>query len=204
MWILYDAWVREARARESEPVLAALEGTIRMKVAEMAPGRIFVHAGVVALDGKAILIPGRSFSGKTTLVTELVKAGAVYYSDEYAVLDPKGRVHPFPSPLSVREPGKYVGRTLGVESLGGATGVNPIPVGMVVVSTYKEGATWRPRNLSAAEGALELLANTVPARTRPEASLEAIKGAVRGARILKGSRGDANAVAADLSGRLGK
>jgi hypothetical protein len=34
-------------------------------------------------------------SGKTTLVKELVKAGATYYSDEYAVLGGDGRVSAF-------------------------------------------------------------------------------------------------------------
>ena len=37
--------------------------------------------------GRAIVIPGRTFSGKSTLVAELVRAGATYYSDEYAVED---------------------------------------------------------------------------------------------------------------------
>jgi hypothetical protein len=31
-------------------------------------------------------------------VAELVRAGATYYSDEFAVLDSRGRVHPFPRP----------------------------------------------------------------------------------------------------------
>jgi hypothetical protein len=34
-----------------------------------------------------------SYSGKTTLVSELIRAGATYYSDEYAVIDERGRVH---------------------------------------------------------------------------------------------------------------
>jgi uridine kinase len=41
-----------------------------------------------------IAIPGRSFSGKTSLVTALVRAGAVYYSDEFAVIDRDGLVRP--------------------------------------------------------------------------------------------------------------
>ncbi len=55
----------------------------------LASDCLFVHAGAVAVgwQRQAILIPGRSFAGKTTLVKALVEAGAVYYSDEFAVLD---------------------------------------------------------------------------------------------------------------------
>ena len=68
--------------------------------------RVFVHAGVVGWKGHAIVIPGRSRSGKTTLVAELVKAGAEYYSDEFAVLDAEGRVHPFPEAAVGPGPGR--------------------------------------------------------------------------------------------------
>ena len=57
-----------------------------------------MHAGAVAWRDRGIVIPGRSHSGKTTLVRALVEA-ARYYSDEFAVLDPQGRLHPYPLPL---------------------------------------------------------------------------------------------------------
>jgi predicted ATPase len=44
-------------------------------VATEAPRRVFVHAGVVGWKGQAILVPGRSYSGKTTLIAALMKAG---------------------------------------------------------------------------------------------------------------------------------
>ena len=50
------------------------------------------------------MIPGSSFSGKTTLVRALVDAGAVYYSDEFAALDETGRVFRYAKWLSVRRP----------------------------------------------------------------------------------------------------
>jgi hypothetical protein len=65
---------------------------------------------------------------------------------------------------------------------------------MVVVSKYKPEARWRPRRLSEGEGALELMANTVSARRRPEAMLEAIRRVVSLAPVLKGDRGDAREV----------
>src|SRR5207237_2668254 len=75
---------------------------LRLTVAEFAKSRVFIHAGVVGWKGKAIVIPGKSFHGKTTLTAELVKRGALYYSDEYAVLSEEGMVYPFPKTLSMR------------------------------------------------------------------------------------------------------
>ena len=49
-------------------------------------------------------MPGLSFSGNMTLVRAVVEAGAVYYSDEHAMLDEVGRVHPYARPLPFRPP----------------------------------------------------------------------------------------------------
>ena len=84
--------LRFARARDFDTVLDAFESQVQLNVAEFAPRRVFVHAGVVGWNDRAILIPGISYSGKTTLVDQLIRAGATYYSDEYAVLDVRGRV----------------------------------------------------------------------------------------------------------------
>ena len=193
--LVYANATRVARTPELYQAIDAFESDLQMYVAEMSPHRLFVHAGVVAWRGKAVVIPGKSFSGKSTLTSELVKAGATYYSDEYAVLDANGRVHHYARPLSIREnghlerPKKYK-----VEVFGGKAGARPLPVGLVVVSKYKPGATWRPRHLSAGEGALELIANTVSARREPQKVLSTLNQVVAGAPVLKGLRGDARQV----------
>ena len=164
--LLYGDAARLARSREVGEVLEAFETDLQLYVAEMAPRRLFVHAGVVGWRGQAVLIPGRSFTGKTTLVAALVKAGATYYSDEYAVLDARGRVHPYARLLGIREHGALQRATkYPVSTLGGRAGSKPLPVGLVIVSEYKAGARWRPRQLSAGKGALAVLAHTVSART---------------------------------------
>jgi hypothetical protein len=110
------------RHRDLEPMFPAFDSAFRLAVAALAPKRIFVHAGVVAWNGAAIVLPGRSMTGKTTLVAELLRAGASYLSDEYAVLDSAGRVHPFQKPLAIRAdssieqvetPPRSVGREVG-------------------------------------------------------------------------------------------
>lgn len=199
LWVLYDGWVRVARHRELDPVLESLESLLRATVAEESPRRVFVHAGVVGWKGKAIVIPGRSFSGKTTLVSELVRAGASYYSDEYAVIDAHGRVHPFHSPMSIRVPGSYAGTDHHAEALGGRNGSKPLRIGLVVASEFKApGVKWRPTRPSPAEGALLMIANTVSARRAPEKALATLREALRGAVVLKGKRGEASEMVASL------
>jgi hypothetical protein len=149
----------------------------------------------VEWNGKAILIPGSSFSGKTTLVKHLVAAGARYYSDEYAVLDGRGRVHPYPRPLGLRSQDATITEKIRVEDLGGASGSKPIPVGLIVATSFKSGATWRPRKLSAGKGVLELLSHTVSARRRPQLALTTLPKVAANARILKGVRGEAEKTA---------
>src|SRR5438552_15631793 len=100
--LLYAGAARLARTKALEELFEPLESDLQMFVAEWARRRVFVHAGVVGWRGQAIVIPGPSLSGKTTLVVALVRAGATYYSDEYAVFDAQGRVHPYPRLLSIR------------------------------------------------------------------------------------------------------
>lgn len=198
--LLYADHVRLARTLDVEELFERFESDLQLWVATAARRRVFVHAGVVGWKGRAVLVPGRSFTGKTTLTAALVRAGATYYSDEFAVLDAAGRVHPYAKPLAVRGPeGRQT--KVAAEELGGrsaAPSTKALPVGLVVVSEFREGARWRPRALSMGHGSLALLANTVPARQRPAEVLETLERVVRGATVLRGARGEAAEVASEI------
>jgi hypothetical protein len=197
---VYVGQARRARTGDLRHALAVLESELRQSLAARARRRTFVHAGVVGWRGRAIVIPGRSRSGKTTLVAELIRAGATYLSDEFAVLDARGRVHPFPKTLSIRGDGGcdlHVARP-SAEDLGGVRGERALPVGLVVLAQHRPGAEWRPQRLSAGQAVIEMLAHTVPARLRPAASLEALERAVAGAAVVKGERGEARELAPRL------
>ena len=200
--ILYGDAVPLVRTKDTDQVLEALERDLQLYVAERARRRVFVHAGVVGWRGRAIVIPGRTMSGKTTLVSALVRAGATYYSDEYAVLDERGRVHPYPKPMSIRKNGG--GRPMKIlpEAFGGTTGVRPLPVGLVVATSYREGARWRPRQLLPGRAVMALLAHTVSVRRKPERALTTLRQVVADALLLKGARGEATEIADVLLGRL--
>ncbi len=169
-----------------------LDAALRMRIAMNSRERIFVHAGVVALGDRALLLPGASFTGKTTLVAALVAAGATYFSDEYALLDEAGSVHPYPRHLSMRHDGGTPRMEhTAVEDLGGTAGTRPARPALIAVTEYKPQARWQPEPRSAGFGALALLTNTVIANDQPAISMRAVSRAVADAVILDGARGEA-------------
>ena len=182
---------RFIRTRQFEDLLEQFESHVQLTVAEYAPRRVFVHAGVVGWNGKAILLPGSSFSGKSTIVAELLRAGATYYSDEYAVVDEHGRVHPYPRELRIRSLESIWPRRMKADDFGSLTGAKPLPVDLVISTSFKDGARWRPRELTRGKAVLELLANTVSARSQPQMALSYLSNAVASATTLKGVRGEA-------------
>lgn len=177
--------------------LAMLAARLRDHLAVQSPLHVFVHAGVVCHEGSAIIVPGRSFSGKTTLVARLVEEGAIYYSDEYAVVDGAGMIHPFPKPLSLRIPGSRR-FALPARLPESQIGTAPIPAGLIVITGYEPGASWRPKALSPAEAVLALLQHTIPVRARPRQALHAACHLARAAPAVSGPRGEASDIACEL------
>jgi hypothetical protein len=164
---------------------------LRIVVAENAVNTVFVHAGVVGWKGKAVVFPGRSFKGKTTLVAELIKIGADYYSDEYAVIGSDGLVSPFPRDLSLRS---YVVEHDEVDVspniFGAKIGVDPLEVGALIITEFAEDAVWDPRTLTIGEGILECIPHTIPIKADTEMSLKLLNLALKDAIIAKTYRGD--------------
>lgn len=174
-----------------EDLLEYFMSEIRRMIAEFAVGRVFIHSGAVSWKGKAILIPARSFRGKTSLTAALVRRGAVYYSDEYAVLDDEGFLHSFAKPLSIRgEIDEYTQVDYPVEKLGGIAAEEKTRVGMVLISEYKPFARWNPQVLSPAKGIMEIIKHTVPIRNNPAFALKVLDKVAGQAVIVKSNRGD--------------
>jgi hypothetical protein len=189
--LLYFGLQRIARTMDLDEALDMLEGHLQMQVAVNAPDCVLIHAGVVGWRGRAIVLPGYSRAGKSTLVAELLRRGATYYSDEYAVLDADGLVHPYARRLSLRQEGDLPSLRRTAADLGAPTGCEPLPVGIVAVAKFRPGAHWRPRRLTRGQTVWELLDCTLSAQRQPDAALNALERAVAGAAGLKGFRGDA-------------
>jgi len=196
--VLYADSTRIARDAALNRVLATLETDLHRYTAEVTSDMTFLHAGVVGWQGSAIMFPGRSLSGKTTLVREMLRLGATYYSDEFAVVDSSGLVHPFARPLGIREDSSYAQTKYSAEELGATSGLKPLPMGMAVICKYEAGAQWQPAPLSQAQGALELLANSVAVRSQPDQTLRRLQKLVRHTVFIQGTRGEAHQAAASI------
>ena len=194
--------VLELATDDWEDILHEMENRVFLRVAEHARKRVFVHAGVVERNGRALVLPGKSFAGKTTLVRALLEAGATYYSDDAAVLDENGLVHPYPRRLAVREGATWVRRRYKAGSFGAKVGRGAVPIGAVVLSQFQDGAVWRPRQLSPGQAVLELLLNTVPARAQPDRALNVLSRIVEKTPVYQSLRPDTGAVVDALLGYL--
>jgi hypothetical protein len=186
---LYDGAQPILHTDSLDTMFDAAESHVRLQVATASEARLFVHAGVVGWRGKAILLPAPSWSGKSELVVALVQAGATYYSDEYAVIDEHGLVHPYARPPALRESGAPK-RRIPLEEISGAVGTSALRAGAIVFTRFEPGASWHPRKLSSAEAVVGLLSNTVRARLDPAVALKRLAQVARGAVAFEGSRGD--------------
>lgn len=166
-----------------------------LAVAIFARPYLFVHAGVVASRGTAILLPGRSMNGKSTLVSALLESGAVYYSDEYAVIDSEGRIYPYRKSLSLRSAQAGTSGSKFVQVSTPAERIMPLGAGAIAFLKYKPDSRWHPRFITPAEAVLGLFKNTVAARARAEVALPLLKRVAESAKSVRGLRPDASVAA---------
>ena len=149
-----------------------------------------------------ILLPGESGSGQGTLVAALLRAGATYISDEFAILDESGRVHPYPRPLKLRHPGAADEH---VRPHDRGAHVEPVPAGLVLFTPYRSDSCFTPQPLSAGAAMLRLLNHCPGAQGRPAETMAGLRALVRIAPAWTAERGDTDTVVhALLSGSIGR
>jgi hypothetical protein len=199
--LLYCNHALAARSFELEDVLARLDELVRLSIAELSRDMVFLHAGAVEWKGRVILLPGQSFSGKSTLVSELIGAGATYYSDEYALVDQDGWISPHDKPLQIRN---TTGENQLVE-LPGFTkeipGRKRLPVSLVVSTRYRQGAKWKPRRLTTGQGVLTLFESAFAARHSPDTVLTFLHNLLLGAEAIRSPRDEARSVVLKILNR---
>lgn len=156
--------------------------------------RAVIHAGVVEWGGQAVLLPGMSGAGKTSLVRELVRSGCGYISDEYALLDRCAAVHPYPRPLMVRDAAGVQVPQLAA-SLGARVCRAAVPVHLILFLEYDPASGWELEPLTGSDTVFGLLHHTPQIiEERPELFRYAhIAGAA--AQGFRGRRGEVGAAA---------
>jgi hypothetical protein len=187
-----------AESSELRTVLEQFARELMVHVANYAPDRVFMHAGVVEWQGSVLVFPGTSFAGKTTLVAELVRVGAIYFSDEYAVLDGEGRVHPHPRDLQMRQAGSLRQTALAVACLGGKAATKPLRASQVIFTEYVEHGRWLPEPVSAGMAVLEMLRHTIPVQRTPARVMATLAKMMESATAIRSARGEAHEVARAL------
>ena len=189
---LYRGIDRLARTMDLDELLFEFETDLHSYVAVATKRRVVLQAGVVGWRGQAIVIPGKELTGKSSLVTAFLDAGATYYSDEFALLDSRGRVHPYPRGSYGRAALRDPHRGSSLEKIGARTGKKPLRVGLVLLSEYRPGSKWRPKSLSRGQAALAMFSNVASAHQPPEIVLPMLGQVVASAKVLKGVRGEAD------------
>ena len=170
--------------RTSDNAFRGISNGIHFVLGKRSP-LTFVHAGAVEVDGVAVIFPGRSRWGKSTLVSSLVDQGCGYLSDEYAVVSPEGSVFPLSKPIRLRRDGAAEYRApQGVSAPGG------LSCGAVILTRFEETASWSPEIISRGTAVMGLLTSTLQTRDEPSQVLEALKALVSGAVCCQSARGN--------------
>jgi len=172
---------------------AHLTSDAARQIAERTSGGLLLHSAAVAWNGRAVVLPGASGAGKTTLCAHLVQRGLSYLTDELAMMsfreDAAATVEGFCRPMAIK-PGAWPSLEIDLatdadagDSLVTSDGyfVRPERLNSSAVRTATVHAFVFPRRapreaaalrrLTKAEAALALLANLVNARNLPEHGL---------------------------------
>lgn len=164
------------------------------------PTKFYLHAGAVSWKNQGILIPGDSFSGKTTLVKDLIKAGGTYITDDLAVLNDEAQILPFPKSLAIRT---ETGRELRTAAdFGARTITEKVDLKIIIFTEYKKNAVWEPVAVPPGEALMRLLQNfyyRAAVREYPAEIIGKLARIVRRTKVFYGRRGDTESVIGWLS-----
>ena len=152
-----------------------LEKDLTIEAQKHRPDYYFLHAAALAYRDNAILLIGRSGSGKSTTCWGLLHHGCTYLSDELAPIDLNTRqvlpyphalclksapAAPYPLPMStLRTPPTL---HVAIEDLPAPAGAHPVPLGTIVLLRHI-GAERSPSvtELSTAEAGMLIYANAL-------------------------------------------
>lgn len=162
-----------------------VESELALFAADRLDDLIAIHAGVVAWRGRVLVLPGPSRAGKSSLCVAAHRAGAAVWSDEYALVDRHGRVRGWRRAVRVRTPA-------GLDRLDVTVDHEPATPSLVAVLRHDPDQDSAWRDLTPSEAVMDLMANCVSARTRPDEAFDAALAVARSAVAVSGSRGEAD------------
>ena len=164
-------------------------------LAQRLNAHVLLHAGVVAREDRALILPAAPGSGKSTLTCALHLAGWRFLSDEFGVLDTEsGLLHPLLKPAALKnrsidiiggQPGAVLGPVFAGTRKGDvahfapdrasvAARRRPVTPALVVFPRYREGAALRCAPVRRAEAAMRLGLNSFNYRKLGPVGFDAI------------------------------
>lgn len=164
-----------------------LLGDTGYHLADKCDGGLFFHAAGLAWHGQAVMLPGSSGQGKTTLTAWLLSQGAEYLTDEFIFLPHGGtQAEAFTRPLNLKRPARAVLRHLldyeaqaerilshetadivPPDLLGSIHETGIAPLKLILFPHYQAEADFSLQRLSKAQTGLHLMQTVINARNLP-------------------------------------
>lgn len=175
-------------ARDLDALVHGLDKDITIELQRRRRDLLFLHAAVIAWQGRVALLAASSGGGKSTTTWALSNGGFGYLSDELCPIDLEAMsVHPYPHALCLKQhpPGPHplpsgvqsLGRTMHVPArlMPGPVLTTPRSLGAVFL-LQRDPATKRPtvKRISTAEAAARLYVVTLNALAHPERGMPAV------------------------------
>jgi hypothetical protein len=184
---LADAGGPAATGTDPGELLLELDQDLIVQLQKRRPDLYFVHAGVLELDGRALMLVAPSGGGKSTTVWGLVHHGFRYLSDELAPIDvSRMTVHPYPRAVTLKRrpprayplPGRARSTSRGfhvpTDAIAGGVGTRAVPVAAIVFLRYTADAPGPTiERIGTAQAAARLYANALNALAHPGEGIDA-------------------------------
>lgn len=215
-------WSEGNRPFEPYPVdsgLPLFEWGGNWLLAQRLNAYLLLHAGVVARDDRALILPAAPGSGKSTLTCALHLAGWRFMSDEFGVLDPdSGNLLPLLKPAALKNRsiaiiGAHPQARLGPVFPGTRKGdvAHFVPLRdsiverhrharprLVIFPRYRDGGTLKCTPLDAANTAMRLGLNSFNYRTLGAVGFDAVVRLARTTRAFELEYGDLSTAIAHI------
>ena len=186
-------------AKDMGELIFALEGDLVVQLQLLRPDYLFLHAAVLAFDGAAHLLVGRSGAGKSTTCWGLLHHGFGYMSDELAPVSLDGKtIRPYSHALCMKSqpPPSYPlpdgsqetsrGFHVPVSRMPLVSSVQQLPLRSVFVMEYlPKRDRPRLRSVGPAEAATRLYPNILNALAHDDDGLKAASDLARYARCFQ-------------------